>query len=202
MQPVQSHKTPKSLLLLLAFGLMVSLAGCVQKLPSPSEDAKTLLVVATEVVNKGQRNRMFNYIMKFERKPESGSWWRGATDPDPNDERFFSKQVALKRNGENLFLVYELPPGEYRLFSMTEVPVNVSNAQTKTTRMRVRPFMLEEEKITIYFSKFYYTQKFTTKGWFTSRKRLIPLKHEDFEKIRTQLKAFKNFELWSFAESS
>ena len=146
---------------------------------------------------------MINYIMKFERKPESGSWWRGATDPDPNDERFFSKQVALKRNGENLFLVYELPPGEYRLFSMTEVPVNVSNAQTKTTRMRVRPFMLEEGKIVIYYAKVFYKQELIgASNWFRKERKLKPLKHEDFEKIRTQLKAFKNFELWSFAESS
>ena len=140
------------------FGV-ISLAGCVKKLPPPSEGSNTLLVIPTEVVNKTPIERKYNYIMKFERKPESGRWNDDATETDQNGSRFFSKMVNLKRDGKSLFLVYEMPPGEYRLYSIREEPINVTNAQSITSKLKQKPFILEEKKIVIYPRKVAYKQE-------------------------------------------
>ena len=79
---------------ILIFGV-ISLAGCVKKLPPPSEGSNTLLVIPTEVFNKTPIERKYNYIMKFEQKPETGNWNDDATETDQNGSRFFSKMVNL-----------------------------------------------------------------------------------------------------------
>ena len=85
--------------------VVISFAGCVKKLPPPSEGSNTLLVIPTEVVNKTPIERKYNYIMKFERKPESGRWNDDATETDQKGSRFFSKMVNLKRDGKNKNIV-------------------------------------------------------------------------------------------------
>jgi hypothetical protein len=183
------------------FGV-ISLAGCVKKLPPPSEGSNTLLVIPTEVVNKTPIERKYNYIMKFERKPESGRWNDDATETDQNGSRFFSKMVSLKRDGKSLFLVYEMPPGEYRLYSIREEPINVTNAQSITTKLKRKPFILEEKKIVIYPRKVAYKQELIgASKWFRKKRTLKKMKNEEIVKIREQLKEYKNFELWSFAET-
>jgi len=183
------------------FGV-ISLAGCVKKLPPPSEGSNTLLVIPTEVVNKTPIERKYNYIMKFERKPESGRWNDDATETDQNGSRFFSKMVSLKRDGKSLFLVYEMPPGEYRLYSIREEPINVTNAQSITSKLKQKPFILEEKKIVIYPRKVAYKQELIgASKWFRKKRKLKKMKNEEIVKIREQLKEYKNFELWSFAET-
>ena len=159
------------------FGV-ISLAGCVKKLPPPSEGSNTLLVIPTEVVNKTPIERKYNYIMKFERKPESGRWNDDATETDQNGSRFFSKMVSLKRDGKSLFLVYEMPPGEYRLYSIREDPINVTNAQSITSKLKQKPFILEEKKIVIYPRKVAYKQELIgASKWF--RKKKITSENEE-----------------------
>ena len=183
------------------FGV-ISLAGCVKKLPPPSEGSNTLLVIPTEVVNKTPIERKYNYIMKFERKPESGRWNDDASETDQKGSRFFSKMVNLKRDGKSLFLVYEMPPGEYRLYSITEEPINVTNAQSITSKLKQKPFILEENKIVIYPRKVAYKQELIgASKWFRKKRKLKKMKNEEIVKIREQLKEYKNFELWSFAET-
>ena len=183
------------------FGV-ISLAGCVKKLPPPSEGSNTLLVIPTEVVNKTPIERKYNYIMKFERKPESGRWNDDATETDQKGSRFFSKMVNLKRDGKSLFLVYEMPPGEYRIYSITEEPINVTNAQSITSKLKQKPFILEEKKIVIYPRKVAYKQELIgASKWFRKKRKLKKMKNEEIIKIREQLKEYKNFELWSFAET-
>ena len=65
------------------FGV-ISLAGCVKKLPPPSEGSNTLLVIRTEVVNKTPIKRKYNYIMKFERKPEGSNSKTNTLQVDSN----------------------------------------------------------------------------------------------------------------------
>ena len=72
------------------FGV-ISLAGCVKKLPQPSEGSIILLVIPTEVVNKTPIERKYNYIMKFERKPESGRWNDDESETDQKGSRFSVK---------------------------------------------------------------------------------------------------------------
>ena len=183
------------------FGV-ISLAGCVKKLPPPSEGSNTLLVIPTEVVNKTPIERKYNYIMKFKRKPESGNWNDDATETDQNGSRFFIKMVSLKRDGKSLFLVYEMPPGEYRLYSIREEPINVTNAQSITSKLKQNPFILEEKKIVIYPRKVAYKQELIgASKWFRKKRKLKKMKNEEIVKIREQLKEYKNFELWSFAET-
>ena len=183
------------------FGV-ISLAGCVKKLPPPSEGSNTLLVIPTEVVNKTPIERKYNYIMKFERKPESGRWNDDATETDQNNSRFFSKMVSLKRDGKSLFLVYEMPPGEYRIYSITEEPINVTNAQSITSKLKQKPFILEEKKIVIYPRKVAYKQELIgASKWFRKKRKLKKMKNEEIIKIQEQLKEYKNFELWYFAET-
>ena len=151
------------------FGV-ISFAGCVKKLPPPSEGSNTLLVIPTEVVNKTPIERKYNYIMKFERKPESGRWNDDATETDQKGSRFFSKMVNLKRDGKSLFLVYEMPPGEYRIYSITEEPINVTNAQSITSKLKQKPFILEEKKIVIYPVKIAYKQELIgASKWFRKK---------------------------------
>ena len=183
------------------FGV-ISFAGCVKKLPPPSEGSNTLLVIPTKVVNKTPIERKYNYIMKFERKPESGRWNDDATETDQKGSRFFSKMVNLKRDGKSLFLVYEMPPGEYRIYSITEEPINVTNAQSITSKLKQKPFILEEKKIVIYTRKVAYKQELIgASKWFRKKRKLKKMKNEEIVKIREQLKEYKNFELWSFAET-
>ena len=136
------------------FGV-ISLAGCVKKLPPPSEGS-----------------------------------------------RFFSKMVNLKRDGKSLFLVYEMPPGEYRIYSITEGPINVTNAQSITSKLKQKPFILEEKMIIIYPRKVAYKQELIgASKWFRKKRKLKKMKNEEIVKIWEQLKEYKNFELWSFAET-
>ena len=72
------------------FGV-ISFAGCVKKLPLPSEGSNTLLVIPTEVVNKTTIESKYNYIMKFERKPESGRWNDDASETDQKVRGFSVK---------------------------------------------------------------------------------------------------------------
>ena len=183
------------------FGV-IRLAGCVKKLPPPSEGSNTLLVIPTEVVNKTPIERKYNYIMKFERKPETGRWNDDASETDQKGSRFFSKIVNLKRYGKSLFLVYEIPPGEYRIYSITEEPINVTNAQSITSKLKQIPFIIEEKKIVTYPRKVAYKQELIgASKWFWKKRKLKKMKKEEIIKIREQLKEYKNFELWSFAES-
>ena len=182
--------------------VVISFAGCVKKLPPPSEGSNTLLVIPTEVVNKTPIERKYNYIMKFERKPESGRWNDDASETDQKGSRFFSKMVNLKRDGKSLFLVYEMPPGEYRIYSIREEPINVTNAQSITSKLKQKPFILEEKKIVIYPRKVAYKQELIgASKWFRKKRKLKKMKNEEIVKIREQLKEYKNFELWSFAET-
>ena len=179
-----------------------SFAGCVKKLPPPSEGSNTLLVIPTEVVNKTPIERKYNYIMKFERKPESGRWNDDVTHTDQKGSRFFSKMVNLKRDCKSLFLIYEMPPGEYRIYSITEEPINVTNAQSITSKLKQKPFILEVKKIVIYPRKVAYKQELIgASKWFRKKRKLKKMKKEEIIKIREQLKEYKNFELWSFAET-
>ena len=183
------------------FGV-ISLAGCVKKLPPPSEGSNTLLVIPIEVVNKTPIERKYNYIMKFERKPESGRWNDDATETDQNGSRFFSKMVNLKRDGKSLFLGYEMPPGEYRIYSIREEPINVTNAQSITSKLKQKPFILEEKKIVIYPRKVAYKQELIgASKWFRKKRKLKKMKNKEIVKIRDQLKEYINFELWYFAET-
>ena len=110
--------------------------------------------------------------------------------------------VSLKRDGESLFLVYEMPPGEYRLYSIREEPINVTNAQSITSKLKQKPFILEEKKIVIYPRKVAYKQELIgASKWFRKKRKLKKMKNEEIVKIREQLKEYKNFELWSFAET-
>ena len=180
----------------------ISFAGCVKKLPPPSEGSNTLLVIPTEVVNKTPIERKYNYIMKFERKPESGRWNDDASETDQKGSRFFSKMVNLKRDGKSLFLVYEMPPGEYRIYSITEEPINVTNAQSITSKLKQKPFILEEKNIVIYPRKVAYKQELIgASKWFRKKRKLKKMKNEEIVNIWEQLKEYKNFELWSFAKT-
>ena len=126
--------------------LEISFAGCVKKLPPPSEGSNTLVVIPTEVVNKTPIERKYNYIMKFERKPESGRWNDDATE---TDQRFkvFSKMVSLKRDGKSLFLVYEMPPGEYRIYSIQKNQSMSSQCTVNHLKIKQKPFILEEKRL-------------------------------------------------------
>jgi hypothetical protein len=75
------------------------------------------LVIPAKVVNKTQIERKHDYIINFQSKPSSGSW----DESDSYTEtELFSKALNLKQNGESLTIVFELPAGEHRLYSITE----------------------------------------------------------------------------------
>ena len=58
MEQAKSIKLIKSLSII--FTLALFFAGCVQKLPIPSEEVKSILVIPAEVVNKTQIERKYN----------------------------------------------------------------------------------------------------------------------------------------------
>ena len=148
---LNSLKTP------LAIVLVVILASCAKQLPKPSKELKSVLVIPAEVVNKTKMERKFDYVFNFQSKPNSGSWYENNS---PQNDQLFSVRGNLQQNGNSLTIVSGLPPGEHRLFSLTENPINVRNANPNTKRMQHRPFILEEGKVLIYPYELRYSQKF------------------------------------------
>ena len=137
----------KSLKTSLAIVLVVILASCAKQLPKPSKDVKSVLVLPAEVVNKTKMERKFDYVFNFQSKPNSGSWYGNNS---PQNDQLFSVRGNLQKNGNSLTIISGLSPGEHRLFSMTDNPINVRNANPNTKRMQHRPFILEEGKVLIY----------------------------------------------------
>ena len=71
-----------------------------------------------------------------------------------------------------------------------------------TSKLKQKPFILEEKKIVIYPRKVAYKQELIgASKWFRKKRKLKKMKNEEIVKIREQLKEYKNFELWSFAET-
>ena len=58
MEQAKSIKLMKSLSII--FTLAMFFAGCAQKLPRPSEEVKSVLVIPAEVVNKTKIKRKYN----------------------------------------------------------------------------------------------------------------------------------------------
>ena len=70
------------------------------------------------------------------------------------------------------------------------------------SKLKQKPFILEEKKIVIYPRKVAYKQELIgASKWFRKKRKLKKMKKEEIVKIREQLKEYKNFELWSFAET-
>lgn len=68
--------------------------------------------------------------------------------------------------------------------------------------LKQKPFILEEKKIVIYPRKVAYKQELIgASKWFRKKRKLKKMKNEEIIKIQEQLKEYKNFELWSFAET-
>ena len=132
-------KMNKILSIFSVLNIIFLLTGCVQKLPKPSENINAILVIPAKVANKTQMERKYDYVFNFHSKPASGSW----DDGDSYSEtELFSKGLTLKQNGESLTIVFDLPAGEHRLYSITENPINVINDNPETKRIRHRPFTL------------------------------------------------------------
>ena len=93
------------------------------------------------------------------------------------------------------------PPGEHRLFSMTENPINVRNVNPKTEIVAHRPFVLEEGKVLIYPYVFRYSQESVgaTKSFHYKRK-LDRLTDQELKNIKEELKQYKNYELWALQD--
>ena len=169
--------------------------GCAQKLPKPSENLNAILVIPAKVVNKTQIERKHDYIFNFQSKPSSGSW----DESDSYSEtELFSKGLTLNQKGESLTIVFELPAGEHRLYSITENPINVINRNPVTRRIGHRPFTLGKGKIYIYPYVFDYSQELVGKTkMFRSSRKLKTLKKNKLQSISNQLKQFENFESWT-----
>ena len=191
----------KSLKTSLAIVLVVILASCAKQLPKPSKEVKSVLVIPAEVVNKTQMERKFDYVFNFQSKPNSGSWYGNNS---PQNDQLFSVRGNLQKNGNSLTIVSGLSPGEHRLFSMTENPINVENKNPNTKRMRKHlPFTLEEGKLSIYPNILRYSQwrpKGDLSNSFTSSKNFGPLTDQELTNINEELKQYKNYELWALQD--
>ena len=188
----------KSLKTSLAIVLVVILASCAKQLPKPSKEVKSVLVIPAEVVNKTQMERKYDYVFNFQSKPNSGSWYGNNS---PQNDQLFRVRGNLQKNGNSLTIISGLSPGEHRLFSMTDNPINVRNANPNTKRMQHRPFILEEGKVLIYPYELRYSQKFVgTSKWFKSSKKFEPLMDQGLKNIKEELKQYKNYELWAIQD--
>ena len=185
----------KTLAIFAVLTMIFLFTGCVQKLPKPSENINAILVIPAKVVNKTQMERKYDYIFNFQSKPATGSW----DESDSYSEtELFSKGLTLKQNGESLTIVFELPAGEHRLYSITENPINVINDNPETRRIQHRPFTLGNGKIYIYPYKFDYSQELLgTTRMFRSSRKLKTLKKNELYSVSNQLKQFENFESWT-----
>ncbi len=182
----------------LAIVSTVIIASCAKQLPKPSKEIKSILVIPAEVINKTQMERKFDYIFNFQSKPDSDSWYGNNS---PQNDQLFSVRSNLQQDGNSLTIVSGLSPGEHRLFSMTENPINVRNVNPNTERMQHRPFFLEEGKVLIYPYKLRYSQKLigTTRMVNYSRK-FEPLTDQGLKNIKEELKQYKNYELWALQD--
>jgi hypothetical protein len=188
----------KSLKTSLAIVLVVILASCAKQLPKPSKEVKSVLVIPAEVVNKTQMERKYDYVFNFQSKPNSGSWYGNNS---PQNDQLFRVRGNLQKNGNSLTIISGLSPGEHRLFSMTDNPINVRNANPNTKRMQHRPFILEEGKVLIYPYELRYSQKFVgTSKWFKSSRKFEPLMDQGLKNIKEELKQYKNYELWAIQD--
>ena len=188
----------KSLKTSLAIVLVVILASCAKQLPKPSKEVKSVLVIPAEVVNKTQMERKYDYVFNFQSKPNSGSWYGNNS---PQNDQLFRVRGNLQKNGNSLTIVSGLSPGEHRLFSMTDNPINVRNANPNTKRMQHRPFILEEGKVLIYPYELRYSQKLVgTSKWFKSSRKFEPLMDQGLKNIKEELKQYKNYELWAIQD--
>ena len=188
----------KSLKKSLAIVLVVILASCAKQLPKPSKEVKSVLVLPAEVVNKTKMERKFDYVFNFQSKPNSGSWYGNNS---PQNDQLFSVRGNLQQNGNSLTIVSGLPPGEHRLFSMTENPINVRNVNPNTERMKHRPFILEEGKVLIYPYELRYSQKLKgTTRMFNYSRKFEPLMDQGLKNVKEELKQYKNYELWALQD--
>ena len=188
----------KSLKTSLAIVLVVILASCAKQLPKPSKEVKSVLVIPAEVVNKTQMERKYDYVFNFQSKPNSGSWYGNNS---PQNDQLFRVRGNLQKNGNSLTIISGLSPGEHRLFSMTDNPINVRSANPNTKRMQHRPFILEEGKVLIYPYELRYSQKFVgTSKWFKSSRKFEPLMDQGLKNIKEELKQYKNYELWAIQD--
>ena len=97
----------------LVIVLVLILASCAKQLPIPSKEVKSVLVIPSEVVNKTQMERKFDYVFNFQSKSNSDSWYGNKS---PQNDQLFSVRGNLQRNGNSLTIVSELPAGGHRLF--------------------------------------------------------------------------------------
>ena len=182
----------------LAIILVVILASCAKQLPKPSKELKSVLVIPAEVVNKTEMERKFDYVFKFQSKPNSGSWYENNS---PQNDQLFSVRGNLQKNGNSLTIVSGLPPGEHRLFSLTENPINVRNVNPNIERMKHRPFILEEGKVLIYPYELRYSQKLKgTTRMFNYSRKFEPLMDQGLKNVKEELKQYKNYELWALQD--
>jgi len=195
MKQVNFIKLNKILSIIAVLTMIFLFTGCAQKLPKPSENLNAILVIQAKVVNKTQIERKHDYIFNFQSKQSSGSW----DESDSYTEtELFSKALNLKQNGESLTIVFELPAGEHRLYSITENPINVINRNPETRRIGHLPFTLGKGKIYIYPYVFDYSQELVgTTKMFRSSRKLKTLKKNKLQSISNQLKQFENFESWT-----
>ncbi|MBC8258920.1 MAG: hypothetical protein H8E38_07885 [SAR324 cluster bacterium] len=193
MERTKSLKLTRSLIGII-IGMTFIILGCAQKLPKPTEEVKAILVIPSEVVNKTQIERKYDFVFNFQSKPSSGSWY--GSDSHQAD-KLFSQRVNLQRNGKSLTIISELPPGEHRLFSMTENPNNIRSGRSKTKITWHLPFKLKEGKMQIYPYLFSYSQELIgASNWFRSSKGFVPLNDEDLVMLKKELKVYENYELW------
>ncbi len=182
----------------LAIVSTVIIASCAKQLPKPSKEIKSILVIPAEVINKTQMERKFDYIFNFQSKPDSDSWYGNNS---PQNDQLFSVRSNLQKDGNSLTIVSGLSPGEHRLFSMTENPINVRNVNPNTERMRHRPFVLEEGKVLIYPYELRYSQKFKgTTQMFNYSRKFEALTDQGLKNVKEELKQYKNYELWALQD--
>ena len=182
----------------LAIVSTVIIASCAKQLPKPSKEIKSILVIPAEVINKTQTERKFDYIFNFQSKPDSDSWYGNNS---PQNDQLFSVRSNLQKDGNSLTIVSGLSPGEHRLFSMTENPINVRNVNPNTERMRHRPFVLEEGKVLIYPYELRYSQEFKgTTRMFNYSRKFEPLTDQGLKNVKEELKQYKNYELWALQD--
>ena len=183
---------------ILAVVSTVIIASCAKQLPKPSKEIKSILVIPAEVINKTQTERKFDYIFNFQSKPDSDSWYGNNS---PQNDQLFSVRSNLQKDGNSLTIVSGLSPGEHRLFSMTENPINVRNVNPNTERMRHRPFVLEEGKVLIYPYELRYSQEFKgTTQMFNYSRKFEPLTDQGLKNVKEELKQYKNYELWALQD--
>ena len=182
----------------LAIVSTVIIASCAKQLPKPSKEIKSILVIPAEVINKTQTERKFDYIFNFQSKPDSDSWYGNNS---PQNDQLFSVRSNLQKDGNSLTIVSGLSPGEHRLFSMTENPINVRNVNPNTERMRHRPFVLEEGKVLIYPYELRYSQEFKgTTQMFNYSRKFEPLTDQGLKNVKEELKEYENYELWALQD--